>query len=645
VDPAGRALTQVFRRAWRGAKRRLRRAAIPVLLATGLATSIHASGAPLAIDDAFARRATGQLALSPDGAHIAVMAATKDALAVLLLDADTFDAKTLYGSKALYGAPYRVRWIGREILAVQTTTGILTFTLDGVLQRRIPGIMMAAIPGEQPGHEAVFVYDYGFYKKVGVRSSDSGYKSVDVPYYTSALLFDEHGVARVASAQRSAVWSDDTNVTYWYRATEADDWRRLAEFPIREVQWRPVSVSKDGHSLVVLSREGRDTYAAFRYDVDTHDMTELLAGHPREDIAGWETTDEETFAWVKTSGLKPTIHWFDAHGAATQKAVDAAIPDRINNIVGDAGKRALVFSYGDVDPGSWYLLDSAKGELRKIAAANPQVKAEALRPARTVTYRTADGFDVPAYLTVPEGADRNLPTVVLVHGGPVARDQWGFDAEVQLLASRGYAVFQPQFRGSTGFGKRFEEAGFNQWGRAMQDDVTAGTQWLIDQGVADPKRICIFGGSYGGYAAMWAMVKTPDLFRCGISLAGVSDVNEMFADGSDVNGYAVGRLFAIQIIGDPKKMHDTFDSVSPLKHAAEFKAPVLIAHGDRDRRVPESHSKALVAALQANHKKVEWIELPDEAHSLSRPENQRRFFGALFDFLDRYIGPASVAAQ
>jgi dipeptidyl aminopeptidase/acylaminoacyl peptidase len=604
-------------------------------------------GAPLAIADALASERVGAVSLAPDGAHLAMLAYSneKNGGAVLLLDATTLEAKPLYGGKSIFNVPLAIRWVGPQIIAVQTVSGIVTVSLDGTELRHLSGTMMRAIPGKQPGHERLFVDDSTYFKKVGARSADDETVSVDLPYATRSLVYDDDGIARVAISQRTAAWSDDTAVTYWYRAGESEGWRELAELHYPNISWRPIAVAKDGRSLIVTSREGRDTYALFRYDIATHQMTDLLAGHPREDIANFEVGDDESFTWVKTNGLKPTIHWFELSGVALQRTVDAAIPDHVNTVVRRVGERALIFSYADVDAGAWYLLDLGQSSLRKIVSVNNRVKAGELRPTRTVSYRTEDGFDVPAYLTLPEGADHNLPTIVYVHGGPVIRDTWRFDPEVQLLASRGYAVLQPQFRGSAGFGKRFEEAGFNQWGRSMQDDLTAGTRWLIEQRIADPKRICIYGASYGGYAAMWAMVKTPTMFRCGVSYAGVSDLNEMFTNGSDINDDAVSRLFVRLRIGDPVAMKSAFDEVSPLKHAAEFQVPVLIAHGDRDRRVPESQSQLLVAALRANHKQVEWIELPDEAHSLAKEKNQVRFFNALFDFLDRNIGSGGVASQ
>src|SRR5205823_6513944 len=172
---------------------------------------------------------------------------------------------------------------------------------------------------------------------------------------------------------------------------------------------------------------------------------------------------------------------------------------------------------------------------------------------------------IPAYLTLPPGSRERLPTVILIHGGPIARDHWRFDPDVQLLASRGYAVFQPQFRGSSGFGKRFMEAGYGQWGLAMEDDITSGVRWLIEKHIADPDRVCIYGASYGGYAALWGLIKTPELYRCGISLAGVSDIEYMLTDDSDVNDSAIGRLLRRTTIGDLKTHKQQFDGVSPLK--------------------------------------------------------------------------------
>jgi dipeptidyl aminopeptidase/acylaminoacyl peptidase len=228
--------------------------------------------------------------------------------------------------------------------------------------------------------------------------------------------------------------------------------------------------------------------------------------------------------------------------------------------------------------------------------------------------------------------------VVLIHGGPQARDYWGWNEEVQILSTHGYAVFQPQFRGSTGFGRRFEEAGFGQWGRAMQDDITAGVQQLIAQGIADPARICIVGSSFGGYAALWGLVKTPELYQCGVSFAGVSDIEYMFHDGSDRVKSKTTREWMLSRVGDVRSEPGRFDDVSPLKHADKIRAPVLLMHGELDRRVPISHAEKMKASLGKLGKKVEWLTFEDEGHGIFYIRNELTYYSKLLAFLDRYIG-------
>jgi dipeptidyl aminopeptidase/acylaminoacyl peptidase len=258
-----------------------------------------------------------------------------------------------------------------------------------------------------------------------------------------------------------------------------------------------------------------------------------------------------------------------------------------------------------------------------------------MRPMQTVRYRSLDGTEIPAYLTLPADGARNSPAVVLVHGGPVVRDRWAWNPEVQMLASRGYAVLQPQFRGSAGFGRKFEIAGYREWGRAMQDDVTAGAQWLAEQGIADPRRMCIYGGSYGGYATLWALVKTPRLFRCGASIAGISDLGLFLAGDTDIGKRETGRLYLLRTVGNAQEDAARLDEVSPLRHAGAIEVPVLLAHGNLDRRVPIIHSERMLEALKASGKQVEWLLLRGEQHGFAHPENRELFYNALFAFLAR----------
>ena len=298
----------------------------------------------------------------------------------------------------------------------------------------------------------------------------------------------------------------------------------------------------------------------------------------------------------------------------------------------------LVFSSSDRDPGHWYLLDARTMQLKSIAAVRATIKPERMLPMRALHYPSFDGMSVPAYLTLPGKSTGPLPTIVLIHGGPQARDRWAWDPDVQVLAAHGYAVFQPQFRGSTGFGKKFEESGYGQWGLAMQDDITAGVKWLIDQKIAAPDRVCIVGASYGGYAALWGLAKTPELYKCGVSTAGVSDIETMLKSDADFNQTAVGREIVRHEVGDPKTRATSFDAVSPLKHADRIVAPVLIVHGDRDGRVPIRQSKLMVDELERRHKDVKYIEFAGEGHGVAQLAHRATWYDEMLALFERTIG-------
>jgi dipeptidyl aminopeptidase/acylaminoacyl peptidase len=324
--------------------------------------------------------------------------------------------------------------------------------------------------------------------------------------------------------------------------------------------------------------------------------------------------------------------------------VDAALPGRINLMEGDKNGRVLITSYGDVDPGHWYVLDTRSSKLRELGEARPHIDPKRMRPMETISYKARDGMIVQGYLTRPaQAADKPAPTVVLIHGGPHVRDRWMWNEEVQLLANRGYAVFQPQFRGSAGFGRRFEEAGYGQWGRAMQDDITDGVEYLVAEKVTDPQRVCISGASYGGYAALWGAVKTPQLYKCAISLAGVSDLNEMLSHSIFDDSTAASRELMRAHVGDPARSRRELDEVSPLKHAAQIQIPLLIAHGEEDTRVLPSQSKDMVKALKALGKPVEWMPFEKAGHGFFWVRDEAQYLAAVLKFLDRYIGTPKQA--
>jgi dipeptidyl aminopeptidase/acylaminoacyl peptidase len=259
-----------------------------------------------------------------------------------------------------------------------------------------------------------------------------------------------------------------------------------------------------------------------------------------------------------------------------------------------------------------------------------------------VHYKSRDGMTIPAWLTLPQGPGKNLPMVVLVHGGPWVRGgQWEWDADAQFLASRGYAVLEPEYRGSVGYGATLYRAGWKQWGLKMQDDIADGARWAIAQGHADAKRICIAGASYGGYATLMGLIKDADLYKCGVEWVGVSDINLMYTgtwsyDSDFTDDYK--RYGMPVLIGDQEKDAEQLKATSPLLRARELKQPLLMAYGGADMRVPLPHGTRFYQAVKQVNPDVEWIEYTEEGHGWKLPKNRIDFWGRVEKFLDKHIG-------
>jgi dipeptidyl aminopeptidase/acylaminoacyl peptidase len=310
------------------------------------------------------------------------------------------------------------------------------------------------------------------------------------------------------------------------------------------------------------------------------------------------------------------------------------LPDRFSSIVGGSrdGKKILIAAYSDVKPRSYYVLDIGAMKIDLIGVSNQALEKATLAPMKTIGVPSGD-ITIPGYLTLPSGKDpRNLPMVVYPHGGPYARDRWGYDEVVQMLASRGYAVLQLNFRGSSGLGEKWLNAGWREWGGAIHDDITAGARWAIAQGIADPQRVCIVGWSYGGYAALLGVAREPDLYRCAASIAGVSDLNAL--KGQERFFYG-GSVAARESIGaDKRELRED----SPLQHAQKVKAPVLLVHGDVDHVVLASHSTDMAKALRKHNVATELVIIEDGGHSLDRPEMRLTLFRKLEAFLAKNLG-------
>ena len=645
---------------------RLVRAFVLALLALGSAQAQAGWFFKDKITEAFLQpEVVWEASLSPDGKHLAVigthMIDDEIHMGLLVIDTDSGHSGLIRVPELradpdnpgwnFWREPVSVAWMSNEVMAVgfnnQTAQQI---ALDGATVGWLGARFLGMIRLDGAKSKVALVKRYSDATVLGtvaLKADEIAPLKLGVATGPIAdLLTDSTGLIRVMQTIETAKDADVSRVATWYRESEAGEWRKVIDQSVTDDRIVPVFIGPEPNRLIVQARNGGDRQAMWNYDVEHRAFLDVAAAHPSEDIVSVDVeAGSRQFKRVETEGLKPQTVWFDERMARLQAAIDAALPGHINDLQGTEGNKVLVTTFSDVDPGTRLLLDVSTMTLQKIASARPQIDPARMQPMQLLHYPADDGLSIPAYLTLPGRITQPAPTIVLIHGGPQARDHWGWHQDVQVYAAHGYAVFQPQFRGSSGFGKHFEEAGYGQWGQAMQADITAGVRYLIEHKIADPQRICIIGGSYGGYAALWGLVQTPDLYKCGVSLAGVSDLERELRFDSDISKSAVQREFARSRIGDPTLMKTEFDAVSPLLHADRIEAPLLLVHGKLDERVPMSQGRQMYDRMRDLHKDVKWLEFFNEKHTLWYVENQRDFYDAVFDLLERTIGKGVPPAE
>jgi dipeptidyl aminopeptidase/acylaminoacyl peptidase len=438
---------------------------------------------------------------------------------------------------------------------------------------------------------------------------------------------------------RVAITTDGVNRSLLYRDTEKDDFGVLQTTSFKETLG-PLFFTYDNKNLYVASNIGRDKTAIYEYDVKEKKLTTLLYENPDVDVENLLRSDKrKTVTGVTYYTDKRQYHFFDDERAKLQQDIEARLPGfevSLTNMSRDETK-ALVYTGSDRTLGAYYYYDLATGEFRKLADVGPWLVENELAEMKPITYTSRDGLTIHGYLTLPQGLKSSkLPVVVNPHGGPWARDFWGYNPEVQFLANRGYAVLQVNFRTSTGYGREFWEAGFKQWGLKIQDDITDGVQWLIDEGIADPKRIAIYGGSFGGYATLAGLAFTPDLYACGVDYVGVSN---LFTLIKTIPPYwePLRQMF-YEMMGDPEKDKELYEKVSPLFHADKIKVPVLVAQGANDPRVNKAESDQIVEALKKRGIEVEYMVKENEGHGFGNEENRFDFYRAMEKFLGKHLG-------
>jgi dipeptidyl aminopeptidase/acylaminoacyl peptidase len=445
-----------------------------------------------------------------------------------------------------------------------------------------------------------------------------------------------------AGVIRAATQTDGVNTSLLTRPDEKTAFKMVLTTNFREAV-NPQFFTFDNKNLYATSNIGRDKAAVVTIDPSNGKELEKLYENPDVDVDALAYSKKRkvvTFAAFDT--WKTERKFFDKQSETMYKTLSEKLPGYEVEVVANdkAEDKFIVVASNDRSPGSRNLFDAKTATLTKLVDVAPWLKESELAPMKPVEYKSRDGLTIHAYLTLPLGREaKNLPVVINPHGGPWYRDTWGFNPEVQFLANRGYAVLQMNFRGSTGYGRKFWEASFKQWGQAMQDDITDGVQWLIKQGIADPKRVAIYGGSYGGYATLAGVAFTPDLYAAAVDYVGVAN---MFTFMKTIPPYWKPFLDMFhEMVGDPEKDKAMMEAVSPVMHAEKIKTPLFVAQGAHDPRVNKDESDQMVAALKKRGVEVEYMVKDNEGHGFHNEENRFDFYGAMEKFLAKYLKPAA----
>lgn len=467
-----------------------------------------------------------------------------------------------------------------------------------------------------------------------------------------AWVTDREGVVRLG------ITRDGLRYGVTYRENEQAPWRTMPLIDPARGRITPLGFDHEGRRLIVVATNDEKRRAVYYYDLAEGQLGDVIASHPQFDIIperGAPSIDGASLSGPVVSGLAenvigiryftdgPRTEWFDPGFAAFQTALNKLMPETVNLIISRSQdeRRFLVLAFSDRDPGKYFLIDlkGAKPSITKMGDRISGHTVAPMVPMYPIKYPARDGETIYGYLTLPAGEKKTgLPLVVLPHGGPFVRDFWNYNPLVQFLANRGHAVLQMNFRGSPGYGNEFYQKGKREIGRGMQDDIEDGTRWAIAKGLADPDRIAIIGGSYGGYSALFALGHNPGLYRCGVSIAGVTDWTEIIKERKGEE-YKFAYLFFSEWIGDPKLDPDFLAGISPVNFADKITAPLLIVQGKDDRTVPPKQARKLVSALENIGRAPQTLYFSNEGHGFKQEKNRAKLFAEIELFLAKNLAP------
>ena len=589
--------------------------------------------------------------LSPDGSYISYMAPYKDRLNVFVRRVDETDEHAIRITNETERSVAGYMWADNQrLLYMKDTAGDENYQLYGVHRDGSDDRAYTAFDGVRTSliddlEEQQGVVMIGMNKRnpevfdpyrLNIETGELTLLAEN-PGNIQGWMTDHDGRLRVATAI-----VDGVNTQILYRDTEDEPFKPVLTTNFRDVV-SFMEFTPDNKEVYAATNLHRDKTILVRMNPATCEELEVLYENERYDIASisYSRKRKKLLSVYCTGHKEPVRHYFDAEEEQLRQRIKAHFPNQRYGIADTDKAEAnyLIYVGGDRTRGSYWHYNALTDEAKKIADLAPWIKSDEMNAMHPVCYTTRDGLQIEAYLTLPDGLTpdtaKQLPVVVNPHGGPWARDCWGYSSEVQFLSNRGYAVFQMNFRGSTGYGRHFLEASYKQWGLKMQDDITDGVKWLIEKGIANPNRIAIYGGSYGGYATLAGLTFTPDLYACGIDYVGVSN---LFTFMQTIPPYWRPMLeMMYEQVGHPEHDADQLAATSPALHADKIKVPLFVAQGANDPRVNKAESDQMVEALRQRGVVVEYMVKDNEGHGFHNQENRFDFYRAMERFLKAHL--------
>ena len=651
-----------------------------IVLSVVFANAAIAADAPIPIAAFVKQDKFTEPRLSPDGKHLAMVVTQEiDGRDQRLLNIYALDGFKLISSIRfpLFQMPFNVRWVSNTRLIVPKAedsgfreapvfTGELFATdFDGKNQGYLYGVdrflyqrnlsavagtvgdrgwgYVQSVPDQFNGHFFLREYKWeGGGRAASDRSilydvdAKSGVRKLvaDIPVRSLQYLLQHDGTPRFAYGL-----NDENRQIAFLRDASEDKWRPIAVDKLGS-DFRPFAFTPDDKEVFLSHAEKGGPSVLMRQSIATGERT-LVAKDPigNMDLIQYGPRTRQPFAAATSVGI-PAVRYFDENSPDAQlhKQISQQFPGQYVNFAtfSSDGNKLLFVVRSDREPGEYYLFDRTTKAAEFLVATSPFIDPSKMAARKPIVYKARDGLEIHGYMTLPlTGGDRNLPLVLLPHGGPQGPfDSWFFNTDAQFLASRGYAVLQVNYRGSGGRGGSFYLAGNKQWARGMLQDMIDGVRWTISQGTVDAARICVFGGSYGAYAAMMTTAMEPDLFKCAVGYAGLYDL-PMFLKSDNISRSKRSFNFLAEVIGTDS---DLLKKDSPTYVADKIKVPVLLVHGEQDRITPKEQAEAMRDALTKAGKPFEWMMVPKEEHGFYKEENRAAFYQKLEAFLAKHIG-------